>query len=188
MDKTDFILLNPQQEKLFLEICNRIRRLQSGGTIDSLHTIGADVKGQVGASYVSLKALAGEYLPDEKMAFSLWRQRKREEQIMGCFLLPVSTNREKITQCMKNCVSFEIAGYFGSVFLHHHSELAGILTEWIASDVPFLQVAALSAAARHRILNKNRSFISDNFFKQIVNRKYDDKYVEFVAQRYRFNI
>lgn len=188
MDKTDFILLNPQQEKLFLEIRNRIRCLQSGGTIDSLHTIGADTEGQIGASYISLKTLADEYLADEKMALSLWRQQKREEQIIGCFLLPVSVNREKITQYMNDCISFEIAGYFGSIFLHRHPELVEILSEWLDSEVAFLQMAALTAAARHRILNKNHSLVSEDFFKQIVKRNYKDRYVELVAQRYRFNI
>ena len=83
MGKKDFILLNPQLEKTFIEICNRIRRLQSGGTIDSLQRIGATTTGQIGASYVSLKTLASEYLPDEKLATLLWKQQKREEQIVS---------------------------------------------------------------------------------------------------------
>lgn len=188
MGKKDFILLNPQLEKTFIEICNRIRRLQSGGTIDSLQRIGATTTGQIGASYVSLKTLASEYLPDEKLATLLWKQQKREEQIVACFLFPSDINKEKITQFAETCNSYEIAGYFGSIFLCHHGELAEIVSDWSGSGKPFLQVAALSGAARHLLVSKNKSQISEERFKQLVNRSYSDKYVELVAQRYRFNI
>lgn len=188
MEKKDFILLNPQLEKTFAEICNRIRCLQSGGTIDSLQTIGAATANQIGASYVSLKALATEYLPDEKLATLLWKQQKREEQIMACFLFPLSMNREKITQFAKTCSSYEIAGYLGSIFLCQHAELAEIVSDWGKSDSPFLQIAVLSAAARHLIISKNKSLISETEFKRLVSQSYSDKYVELVAQRYRFNI
>lgn len=188
MENKDFILLNPQLEKTFTELCNRIRRLQSGGTIDSLAVIGADTSGQVGASYVSLKNLASDYFPDEKLAHLLWKQKKREEQIMACFLLPMATNKEKITQFAESSINYEIAGYFGSIFLCQHPALAEIIPDWVKSDIPFLQVAALSAVARHIILNKENSQISEEEFKKIVKQSYSDKYVELVAQRYRFNI
>lgn len=188
MEKKDFILLSPRLETTFTEIRNRIRRLQSGGTIDSLQKIGAATANQVGASYVSLKNLASEYLPDEKLAVLLWKQQKREEQIMACFLFPDSINKEKITQFAESCSSYEIAGYFGSVFLYRHEELAAIVPDWIQSEKPFLQVAALSGAARHLLVNKGNSRIGEETFKRLVNQSYSDKYVELVAQRYRFNI
>ena len=188
MEKKDFILLNPRLEKTFTEICNRIRRLQSGGTIDSLQAIGATTANQIGASYVSLKTLASEYLPDEKLATLLWKQQKREEQIIACFLFPHAMNTEKITQFTETCNSHEIAGYLGSVFLYRHPELAEIVPVWLQSGKPFLQVAALSAAARHLLINKDKPQISEETFKRFVNQKYPDKYVELVAQRYRFNI
>lgn len=188
MGTTDFIPLNPQLEKTFSEICLRIRRLQSGGTIDSLQAIGADTDRQVGASYVSLKTLASEYPPDERLASLLWNQRKREEQIMACFLLPTTINKEKITQFINNSISFETAGYFGSIFLSRHPLLLDILPSWLDSEEPFLQTAILSASARHTILYGDKGLIDAHSFRQIVSRSYSNKYVELVAQRYRFNI
>lgn len=188
MEKKDFIVLNSQLEKTFTEICSRIRRLQSGGTIDSLQTIGASTANQIGASYVSLKSLASEYLRDEQLATLLWKQQKREEQIVACFLFPDTLNKEKITQFTETCSSYEIAGYLGSVFLSRHEELATIVPDWIQSDKPFLQVAALSGAARYLLVSKDKSKISEESFEQLVNHSYSDKYVELVAQRYRFNI
>lgn len=188
MGNTDFILLNPQLEKTFSEICQRIRRLQSGGTIDSLRAVGADTSKQVGASYVSLKELASEYPPDEKLASLLWKQQKREEQMIACFLLPTTANKEKITQFINNCISFEIAGYFGSVFLSEHPLLSEILPAWIDSEEPFLQAAILSATARYIILHGDKGLIDAHSFSRIVNQTYSNKYVEMIAQRYRFNI
>ena len=188
MGKKDFILLNPQLEKTFIEICNRIRRLQSGGTIDSLQRIGATTTGQIGASYVSLKTLASEYLPDEKLATLLWKQQKREEQIVACFLFPFDINKEKITQLAPHCLHFEIAGYLGSLYLYKRSDLLELSEEWLNSENPLMQLAIMTALARYLILNKESDKISKDYFRTVVNRNYKDKYVQLAAERYRFNI
>ena len=64
----NFQPINKEAEATFKGIERRIFRLQSGGTIDSLRTIGADTSGQIGASFVSLKQLASCYAPDETCA------------------------------------------------------------------------------------------------------------------------
>lgn len=184
----DFIVLDHELETKYKTLLRRIHRLQSGGTIDSIQKTGADTRGQIGASFVSLKSLAGNYTPDEKLAILLWRSRKREEQIMACFLLPKIINKEIITQLTRDCYSFEIAEYFGSVFLSGHPGMAEIATEWSNSPCPFHQVAALTATAHYLIVNKKDSLISVNFLKNLVNREYQDKYVQLAAERYRFNI
>ena len=51
----DFSIIDPHTNAVFQQILSRIRRLQSGGTIDSLQDIGANTDHQIGASYVSLK-------------------------------------------------------------------------------------------------------------------------------------
>lgn len=184
----DFIVLDRELETKYKVLLKRIHRLQSGGTIDSIQRTGADTQGQIGASFVSLKSLAGNFSPDEKLAILLWRSQKREEQIMACFLLPKIINKEIITQLTENCYSFEIAEYFGSILLSTHPEILEIVTEWSNSPCPFHQVSALTATARYLIINKENALISANFLKDLVNRKYQDKYVQLVAERYRFNI
>ena len=71
----NFQPINKEAEATFKGIERRIFRLQSGGTIDSLRTIGADTSGQIGASFVSLKQLASCYAPDETLALLLWQRR-----------------------------------------------------------------------------------------------------------------
>ena len=114
----DFSIIDPHTNAVFQQILSRIRRLQSGGTIDSLQDIGANTDHQIGASYVSLKELSAAYPPDEKLALLLWNQGQREEQIVACLLFPQDLNKEKITQLAPHCLHFEIAGYLGSLYLY----------------------------------------------------------------------
>ena len=127
----DFKIVNTQLETQFKEIRRRIFRLQSGGTIDSLITIGANTENQIGASFVSLKQLANRYASSEPLALLLWNEQKREEQIVACFLLPDNLNMETITQLCDNCLSFEIAEYLGSLYLHKHSQFKEISAAWL---------------------------------------------------------
>lgn len=175
-------------EKLCEEIRRRIRRLQSGGTIDSLKEIGADTGRQIGASFVSLKQLAAHYAPEEQTALLLWGTGEREEQIMACFLFPRDMNKEKITQLSTQCLNMEIAGYLGSIYLSGHSQLPVLAEEWLASGIAFRQTAALTALARHLIINKENSLISKDYFQKILEQEYKDPFVRLTAERYRFNL
>lgn len=183
-----FKVIDKNLDFCFQEILRRINRLQSGGTIDSLHSIGANTTHQIGASFVSLKELAAHYSPNEALAFLLWNTCQREEQIVACMLLPEEINREKITQLIPTCLDFEIAGYLGSLYLHKHSQLLELATEWLDSENPYQQAAALTALARHLILNKKYSRISEDFFISATQRNFKDRYVQLLANRYRFNI
>lgn len=180
----DFFIIDKELQEKFDQLSRRIRRLQNGGCIDSLRHLGVDTEKQVGASFLSLKTLAANYLPDEKLAVLLWNTRKREEQIMACLLLPKETNKEKITQLLQECHKFEIAEYFGSQYLASYPGILPVITEWIADKNPYLQVAALIATARHRILNKTESLVTPEFYKEIISRNYEDKYVRLIAHRF----
>lgn len=181
----NYLVLTPETEKKLQEINRRIRRLQNGGCIDSLKNLGVNIQGQIGASYVSLKQLALQYEPDEKLAFALWNTRQREAQIVACFLFPVHINKEKITQLISGCMSTEIAEYIGAVLVSGHPELTEILKEWTESSEPFLQIAALCAGAKHLMLCKGKAAFTPEFFKTLVKKDYTDKYVQLVARRYR---
>ena len=184
----DFSIIDPHTNAVFQQILSRIRRLQSGGTIDSLQGIGANTDHQIGASYVSLKELAATYPPDEKLALLLWNQGQREEQIVACLLFPQDLNKEKITQLAPHCLHFEIAGYLGSLYLYKRSDLLELSEEWLNSENPLMQLAIMTALARYLILNKESDKISKDYFRTVVNRNYKDKYVQLAAERYRFNI
>lgn len=184
----DIRIIDSDLEARFGEIRRRIRRLQSGGTLDSLQHIGASIDGQIGASFVSLRQLARRYLPDEALALLLWNVRRREEQIMACLLLPAEVKKEKIARLEETCGSYEIAGYLGSLYLCRRPDLDEIAGSWIESGRPFLQTAVLTALARYLILHKKDGKIGRAFFQAVLNRPYADPYVRLIAERYRFNV
>ncbi len=81
-------VVTEEDKGLYREIKGRIRRLQSGGTLDSIAKLGVDTAGQNGASFFSLRDLARGYEKSEVVARMLWGDHLREEQIVALFLLP----------------------------------------------------------------------------------------------------
>ena len=77
--------ISKETEQTFKEISRRIFRLQNGRSLDSMENVGADTRGQIGASYLSLKNLATRYPKEQKLAQLLWGTGRREEQIVACF-------------------------------------------------------------------------------------------------------
>ncbi len=103
-------------------------------------------------------------------------------------LLPENTNKEKITQLIQTCLDFEIAEYFGSLYLQKHPQLTEVSANWLDSENPFQQTAALTALARYLILHKKNNKTQTELFQAAIRRNFKDKYVQLLVNRYRFNI
>lgn len=112
--------IDKKVEQLFKEVSRRIFRLQNGRSLDSMERIGADTRGQIGASYLSLKNLAGQYQPDLRLAQLLWGTKKREEQIVACFLFPVQELiTEKITHYYNTVTTSRLRNISGHWFFRN---------------------------------------------------------------------
>lgn len=176
--------INKETEQTFKEISRRIFRLQNGRSLDSMENVGADTRGQIGASYLSLKNLATRYPKDQKVAQLLWGTGRREEQIVACFLFPVEDLiTEKITQLLEHCHSFEIAEYFGTLVLSKRKDLENRVSEYLQSASPFLQSAALTAIGRNRIDNKLNPVFTDSYIREIDTNKFIEPHVQTVYNR-----
>lgn len=181
----EYFVLNKKQEDTLNEIKRRIRRLQNGRTIDSLISIGANTDNQIGASYTSLKKLAESYVQDAVIATSLWAERKREEQIFACFLFPDNFEIQKVLKICKNCLNYEVAEYFGSLFVYRHKDICEIIDILFKSEDDTDKIIAITAIARHILIYKHNSKITKEEFLHLVADKFANKYVEMIAQRYR---
>lgn len=184
----EYTIIDKKTEADYRKILLQIRRLQNGDVIDSLKTMGVDTSHQTGASYVSLKELGSHYEANLQLALLLWNTRRREEQIMACMLLPADADKEIIMQLVQNCLNFEVAEYFGSLFLYRHPGLPLLAEEWKDSDIPYRQTALLAAVARHILVYKDGSKIELPLFRHIVLRNYREKYVRIIAERHRLDI
>ena len=168
--------IDKKTEQLFNEVRRRIFRLQNGRSLDSMERIGADTRGQIGASY--------QYQPDLRLAQLLWGTKKREEQIVACFLFPTQELiTEKITQLLQHCYNFEIAEYFGTLVLSKRENVKQMVNEYLNSDQPYLQIAALTAVGRSRIDRKLNSPFTDSYILNIDRNKFTDTNVQKVYDR-----
>lgn len=176
--------ISKKTEETFHEIRKRIFRLQNGRSIDSMERIGADTRGQIGASYPSLKNLASRYEKNQNVAQLLWGTGRREEQIVACFLFPAEELiTEKITQLLQHAHSFEITEYFGTLVLSKGKDLEKKVNEYLNSGIPFLQCAALTAIARNRIDNKSNPVFTDSYILGIETNKFLDPHVQTLYNR-----
>ena len=165
--------ISKETEQTFKEISRRIFRLQNGRSLDSMENVGADTRGQIGASYLSLKNLATRYPKEQKLAQLLWGTGRREEQIVACFLFPVEDLiTEKITQLLQHCHSFEIAEYFGTLVLAKGKDLKSRVDG-----------AALTAIGRNRIDNKLNPVFTDSYIQEIDPNKFIAPHVQMVYNR-----
>lgn len=186
MDTPAFRPIRRQEEERFQEIRRRILRLQSGKSLDSMEKVGADTRGQIGASFLSLKTLAKNYPPDHETALLLWGTGKREEQIVACFLFPPEgLAAEEIVRLLGHCHSPEIAEYFGTLVLSKHPDAAGLVDEFLQSESPHLQIAALTCISRNRIEKKAESAFPDTFVRAIDASRFTSPYVQIVYNRLR---
>ena len=185
----EFYPLHQETEQVFNEIRRRIFRLQNGRGLDSMHRMGVQTNGQIGASYVSLKTLAQQYSPDLELALRLWGTRQREEQIVACFLLPIlSMNKEKITQLLSACFNFEIAEYAGTLVLAQREDLPQMAREYFTSNNPYLQTAALTAIAREGITRKEKSIFPSTYLDELAQKNWATPYVTRVFERVQLNM
>ena len=184
MDTPAFRPISQQREELFQEIRRRILRLQSGKSLDSMEKVGADTRGQIGASFLSLRTLARNYSPDHDIALLLWGTGRREEQIVACFLFPPERlTRDDIARLLSHSHSPEIAEYFGTLVLSKHPELRPLVDDFLRSDIPALQTAALTAISRNRIEKKAESAFPDSYIRAIDAARFTSPYVQIVYNR-----
>ena len=185
----EFYPIHKDREQLFNEIRRRIFRLQNGKGLDSMIRIGADVHGQIGASYVSLKMLSQHYSKNLELALRLWGTQQREEQIMAYFLLPIDViTQEKMTQLLQTCHSFEIAEYGGTLLIAARKDIKEIVEKFLDADHPFLQIAALTAIAKERITRKSGTIFPSEYIRKIEGRAWADPYIKRVFERIRMDI
>lgn len=181
-----YFYIDKKTKDLFEIVEARIRRLQNWGSVESIRRMGCAVERQVGASYVSLKELAECFSPDLKLSVLLWRTGRREEQILAAFLLPLSISPSEVEEFFSGCISYEIAEYFGSLYISKRCDLKDyFIPRWASvRQHPFKQTAVLTGTAKYKMQNPEDESIS-GFFVDVSNVDYEDEYVKIVAARYK---
>ena len=106
----DYLLDNPDAERIFQEILSRIKRLQNREVVNSMKKRGIDYHVNYGVSIPMLQLLASEYARNHLLALKLWNKQWRETMIMATLLEePLEVTENQIDFWVRNFTSIEIA-------------------------------------------------------------------------------
>ena len=106
----DYILDNPDVDRMFQEILSRIKPLQNGEVVNSMQNRGVEYKVNYGVSIPLLRQLALEYNKNHLLALKLWNKQWRETMILATLLEePAEVTENQMDFWVKNFQSIEIA-------------------------------------------------------------------------------
>lgn len=108
--KFNYLLDNPDTERIFQEILSKIKPLQNGEVVNSMQKRGVDYKINFGVSIPLLREMASIYERDHLLALKLWNKQWRETMILATLLEePGEVTENQIDFWVKSFQSVEIA-------------------------------------------------------------------------------
>jgi hypothetical protein len=106
----NYLLDNPDAERIFQEILSKIKPLQNGEVVNSMEKRGVVYKVNFGVSVPLLRQLASTYENNHLLALKLWNKQWRETMILATLLEePSEVTENQIDFWVKNFPSIEIA-------------------------------------------------------------------------------
>ena len=106
----NYLLDNPDAERIYQEILLKIKRLQNRDVVISMQKRGIAYKVNFGVSIPLLQGIASEYPQNHLVALKLWNKQWRETMILATLLeVPAEVTENQIDFWVKNLQSVEIA-------------------------------------------------------------------------------
>jgi hypothetical protein len=106
----DYLLDNPDAERMFQEILSKIKPLQNIEVVNSMQKRGVDYKVNLGVSIPLLRDMASDYGKNHLLALKLWNKQWRETMILATLLEePEKVTENQMDFWVKNFPSIEIA-------------------------------------------------------------------------------
>ncbi len=106
----EYLLDDPDSERIFQEILRKVRPLQNGEVSDSMEQRGVHYKHNLGASVVSLQLLAKNYDHNHLVALKLWNKQWRETMILATLIEdPATMTENQMDFWVKQIQQIEIA-------------------------------------------------------------------------------
>lgn len=110
-------------------------RLAMNGVVSSIQrNHGLNYKINFGVEIPRLKAIAGKFERDEKLAKRLWQDNIRECKILAIFLMPEEHYKDIAEEWIKEAPFTEIADHLTMVILSKLPEAATKALEWIQNN------------------------------------------------------
>jgi len=106
----DYLLDNPEAERIFQEILSKIKPLQNGEVVNSMQKRGVEYKVNLGVSIPLLRQMASDYQQNHLLALKLWNKQWRETMILATLLeVPEEVTENQMDFWVRNFQTVEIA-------------------------------------------------------------------------------
>ncbi|HEY3389300.1 MAG TPA: DNA alkylation repair protein [Prolixibacteraceae bacterium] len=106
----DYLLDNPDTERMFQEILSKIKPLQNIEVVNSMLKRGVEYKVNLGVSITLLREMASNYGKNHLLALKLWNKQWRETMILATLIEePGEVTENQMDFWVKNFQSVEIA-------------------------------------------------------------------------------
>jgi hypothetical protein len=106
----DYLLDNPEEERMFQEILSKIKPLQNCEVVKSMQNRGLNYKVNFGVSIPLLREMALNYKNNHLLALKLWNKQWRETMILATLLEESGeVTQNQMDFWVKNLQSIEIA-------------------------------------------------------------------------------
>ncbi|QZE14420.1 DNA alkylation repair protein [Halosquirtibacter laminarini] len=180
----DFLLDNPEVEKIYQEIVKMIIPLKNGIVSDSMKARGIHYKVNLGASTVSLLELSKRYPKNHLLALKLWNKGWRETMILASMLEePNETTSDQLDYWVKSFENIEIAEQMSMHLLAYVPDVYEKAKEWALGKKQIVKYTGILLMGRMALVDKVTSNEMFESFFEVLPPLSKDATLRSVLQR-----
>lgn len=152
----DFIIDDPEQEKIFRSILVKIRLAKNGETAAQMKQAGLNYKINWGASVISLRQIAAQFEPNHILALKLWNKQWRETMMLAAMLDgPAEVTEEQMDYWTKSAETPEVIEALNT-WLWTKTKFAFVKSlEWCRGKKHLVRYAGLHLMGRLALVEKS---------------------------------
>lgn len=180
----DFLLDNPEVEKIYQEIVRMIVPLKNGIVSDSMKTRGIKYKVNLGASTLSLLDLSKRYSKNHLLALKLWNKGWRETMILAAMLEePKLASSDQLDYWVKSFENIEIAEQMCLHLLVNVDSAFDKAKDWALGKKQTVKYTGILLMGRLALVDKNASNDDFESFFEVLPPLSKDASLQFVLKR-----
>lgn len=152
----DFIIDDPEQERIFRSILVKIRLAKNGETAAQMRQAGLNYKINWGASVISLRQIAAQFEPNHVLAMKLWNKQWRETMMLAAMLdVPKEVTEEQMDYWTKSAETIEVIEALNT-WLWARTKFAFVKSlEWCRGKKHLVRYAGLHLMGRLAMVEKS---------------------------------
>ncbi|QZT35542.1 DNA alkylation repair protein [Halosquirtibacter xylanolyticus] len=180
----DFLLDNPEIEKIYQEIVKMIIPLKNGIVADSMSARGINYKVNLGASTLSLHDLSKKYQKNHLLALKLWNKGWRETMILAAMLEePHLASPDQLDYWVKSFENIEISEQMALHLLVHIDNVYDKAKDWALGKKQIVKYTGILLMGRLALVDKEASDEDFESFFEVLPPLSKDASLQFVLKR-----